>query len=305
MEKIEAPEQGIYHNVPAEEYFAWDAMNQSTLGWAAYSMEHLRAALDGGLEFKNTDAKQLGSAVHCRILEPDLFSERYVVSPGCEAPLKSGPNKGKPCGLRASVVGLNGKFYCMKHAPEDAEPSDNMLTAEQFDLVESMNEKVRAHKVVKLIRQHGGFECCVVWEKDGMKCKARLDKYITDSTCPNTILDLKKVMLCGGDDRSFSKSVANYAYHRQAAWYSEAVQAIHGIEPLYIWVVVEEKPPHCVNVIHCDAETMAIGRYANNQLWERYRLSLETGNWPGYATDIHLGGLPDWERRSYQGLLDG
>jgi hypothetical protein len=167
-----------------------------------------------------------------------------------------------------------------------------------------MNDKVRAHPVVKLVRQHGGFEASVVWDRDGVRCKARLDKYITEANCPNTIVDLKKTLLGGSSEDKFAKAMVDYNYHCKAAWYADAAVAMDGIEPCFIWVCIEEKPPYCVNVIQCDQESLAIGRYDNQQLFERYRLAMETGKWPGYATDIHLGGVPDWLRRSYQGLLE-
>ncbi len=72
-------EPGIYTNVPAEEYFGWEAMNRSTLEHAGRSMLHLHAAMTTPAE--SSDAMDLGTALHCAVLEPDAFSRRYVVAP--------------------------------------------------------------------------------------------------------------------------------------------------------------------------------------------------------------------------------
>jgi exodeoxyribonuclease VIII len=302
-DKIAPPEPGVYQGIAFDTYRAWDALNISTLLWATCSMEHVKACLDGVIEDTVTDAKQFGSALHCRVLEPDEFAVRYAIVPGCQAKLKSGKNAGEDCGARASYRTADGLYMCGKHAPPDAEEPDNIITPEQHARLEAINAKVRAHPVVKLIRQHGGFECSIVWERSGILCKARLDKWITGAKCPDTVLDLKKVQLGGASDEAFSRAIKNYHYHMKAAWYADAAKSMNGIDPVFVWLAVEEKPPYGVNVMCCDADTMQIGRYMNEQVFERYRLCLEKGEWPGYCNDIHLGGLPDYEKRNFQGLL--
>lgn len=300
------PGVGVYHDVPFEEYLSWDALNISTLLWGRLSMEHVRAALDGVIEEKTSPAMLFGSALHCRLLEPSRFGERYSVASGCQGIMKSGKRAGEECGGKASFrvgEGEGARYYCARHAPKSAVEADDVLSAEDAAHIEAINVKVREHPVVKLIRQHGGFEASIVFEKEDILCKARLDKWITGGTAPDTIVDLKKTRLGGASDDQFSRAVDNYHYHQKAAWYCEAAQAISGISPAFVWIAVEEVPPYGINVIHCDAETLRIGQYLNETLFANYVVATESGDWAGYAKDIHEGGLPGYRRREFQGLV--
>jgi len=156
---------------------------------------------------------------------------------------------------------------------------------------------------VKLVAQKGGFETNIIFEWEGVICKARLDKYIHEAEHRNTILDLKKVQMGRAGDDKFQYSIRDYLYHMQAAWYCRAARSMHGEWPHFIWLVVEDKKPHGVNLIHCDAETMKIGDYLNVNAFEKYRLCVEKNEWPGYAQDLHTGGLPGWDRKQFEGLI--
>jgi len=257
-------------------------MNISTLLWGRFSMEHLKASLDGVLEHKASRAMAFGSALHCRLLEPDQFSERFEVAAGCQGVLKSGKRAGEECGQSASYrTEFGGKvgYYCSRHAPKTAVEAEGILSKEDAEHIEAINHKVRQHPVVKLIRQHGGFEASLVFDKDGVRCKARLDKWIVDADCPDTIVDLKKTRYC------------------------EAAAAVSGTAPAFIWLAVEESPPYGINVLHCDMETLRVGQYLNETLFAGYVHAKDTGDWSGYAKDIHPGGLPAYRLREFQGLI--
>lgn len=70
-------ENVLLPNIPEEEYFGWDAINQSSLFKALTSMAHMKAAL----EETGTKATKLGSALHAAVLEPDRFDEDYLETP--------------------------------------------------------------------------------------------------------------------------------------------------------------------------------------------------------------------------------
>jgi hypothetical protein len=63
---------GIIQNLPFEEYLQMSGLNQSTLKqW----FSSVQKKTDG---FKNYQALQFGSAGHCLLLEPEMFTELYV-----------------------------------------------------------------------------------------------------------------------------------------------------------------------------------------------------------------------------------
>jgi hypothetical protein len=94
---------------------------------------------------------------------------------------------------------------------------------------------------------------------------------------------------------SFAKSVANFGYHQQDAWYRDGVAAL-GLanDPAFLFVVQEKEPPYLVAVYDLDDEALRVGRERNRRALERYRDCVESGVWPGYSTDIETITLPRW-----------
>ena len=75
-------EPGIY-DMPEEQYFDFPAFSNSDLKLIARSPAHYWAAKrDPGREpDEDTPARKAGRALHCTILEPDDFQNRYIMAP--------------------------------------------------------------------------------------------------------------------------------------------------------------------------------------------------------------------------------
>lgn len=99
------PEVGIYEDVPADTYHAWDAASNSRLSHLLRSPAHCREAIDNPPD--PTPAQILGTAAHYCILEPDLFEQRYTVPGRCEATKRDGQR----C-TNVGVVCRNGEWFC-------------------------------------------------------------------------------------------------------------------------------------------------------------------------------------------------
>lgn len=297
MQQIEI-EPGIYPDVPFKDYAAWNAMNVSKLKWGLKSAKHLQAAIDGRLGFADTPDRKLGRAIHCKLLEPDRYKSEFQVAGKCQAVLKSGSNKGKPCGL-TGVVEVEGEWLCGKHGPTP-EGESTILSVDEANRIERLNDSVRQHPVVKFLRQKGGAEISLCWEQDGVLMKARLDKLILREEY-NAIIDLKKVQVGKGDLNSVQNAVANYDYHVQAAAYQCAVRQLCDVDPLFFWVFVEDNEPFDVSVIQADGATLDIGLFQFRRLVSMYREMQETLTNPdGYSSDIQQGGLPPWYFKQFE-----
>lgn len=100
---------------------------------------------------------------------------------------------------------------------------------------------------------------------------------------------------------AFAKAVANFSYHQQGDWYSEAVRAL-GLADVVVFVLVaqEKTPPYLITVGELDAEALRIGRHLNNQALGVFADCTATGTWPGYSTDVELLTLPRWAAYPYQ-----
>ncbi len=291
---------GFYYDLTFETYCKLPGVNASTLCWGDLSDAHMKAAIDGLLQHDSPDMA-FGRALHARLLEPESYQERFVVSPGCEAVLSSGKNKGQMCGKTAKYLLPSGKFACGTHTSID-EQSANILTADEAARVEGAAAAVKEHDVVKLLRQSGGFECTAVWQRDGVLCRGRLDKLCAKVPA---IVDLKKITVGRGKLRTIELDILNYNYDIKAAWYVDGVERILGARPAFVWIFVEDGPPYGVRVLQADADTLAVGALKANDLFERYKRANESGVWPGYSSKVEFGGLPSFEKDKWRGMIGG
>lgn len=266
------PNPGMHEGVPSDVYFGYtDAMNCSTLLHGRTSMRHLKAAIDGELKL-SSDALDFGKAVHCYLLEPDVFASEYEVAGPCEAVIKGGANKGQMCG--ASGRGKrDGKWYCGKkgHSSDADEFPTSLVSRADHNAIKSMGESLKRHKAVRLLRQNGGCEVSCVGELEGVLAKCRLDKWVPPCRAyPNgCIVDVKTISRGGGTKRAFGKSVDSYSYDVRAAWYVDVVEVLTGKRPEFVWVCIEKETPFAVGVYEASPESIQWGRREyTSLLWE-------------------------------------
>ena len=300
IETSTAIEPGIYGSVPFDRYKSWDAMNMSTLLWGKTSMQHMKAAIDGELS-KESDALTFGKAMHHYILEKETFEFHYQVAERCCAILKSGTNKGQSCGHNGIARNEVG-WVCGKHITTEEE-DDNTITADQMQSILRIGDALKGHPVVKLLRQRGGTESSAVFDVRGVLCKCRFDKIIEDKRFP-AIIDLKSVRLGHGDRDKFQKALWDFDYAARAAFYVEAYRQIRGVEPVFIWVVVESEKPHAIGVYQASQNVISLGRFIFNNLIGSYKVARDTGVWSGYTTKIDELEMAEWVYKRYEGALD-
>ena len=125
-----------------------------------------------------------------------------------------------------------------------------------------------------------------------MLFRSRPDWLLDDGS---VIVDLKTTE--DASPRGFQRSVAQYAYHQQAAWYLHGLEQASGICPAqFVFVAVEKKPPYAVGVYAADAEMIKAGWEAAERNLERIAECRAANHWPGYGEDIQPISLPPWMR---------
>jgi hypothetical protein len=98
---------------------------------------------------------------------------------------------------------------------------------------------------------------------------------------------------------AITRSVANFGYHQQAAWYLDGVrELLPGSDPAFVFVFQEKTPPYLITVCQLDDIAERAGRQRNALAIERFRDCTESGIWPGYSQDIELISLPAWATRT-------
>lgn len=154
-------------------------------------------------------------------------------------------------------------------------------------------DAVRAHPVAGRIFDplKGRPERSLYWidPATGITCRGRLDWEMS-----NAIVDLKTAVTAA--PQRFSRSLVDYGYALQAAWYQDGYEVLTGERLPFVHVVVEKEPPHLVAVYQVDADALAYGADRAAEARALYAECESADEWPGYSTDIELVSLPGWVR---------
>lgn len=287
---------GIHYGITEAAYNELPFARASSLLWGKVSPRHMRDALDGRLKLESA-AMRFGSAMHCRLLEPEVFKKRYLVATPCQGLIKTGDRKGQKCGKSASRL-HDELWYCGTHSPDGASEPAYYLSPDEINDMEAIADKLLQHPVVRLLRQHGGHEATVIWECNKLRVKSRLDKLVTE-TYP-CIIDLKKIRVAHGTREKFRTSLLEYDYHIRAAMYVDAVKQQTDLDCKFIWVCIEDSSPHEIAVYEADEHDIAIGRHEYKRLIAMHNDCKLSGQWPGYSTDIQQISLPDWYVKRFE-----
>jgi exodeoxyribonuclease VIII len=197
---------------------------------------------------EGSDSVDLGTHIHCALLEPDVFEKDYIKTPDFDTRTKSGRE------AIASFKSNMGDKIVLDH-----------LT---YQTVIAMRESVLAHPVARsLLTKSGVSEASIFYESHGMKKKARPDRIVDPEHYGYMLVDVKKT----ADMDKFKWSVRDFRYHVQAAYYTDAYK--HWLEendPKYngqpirfVFVVVGEKRSigrNPVRVFELGEETVEMGR---------------------------------------------
>lgn len=248
-----------------EQYHANSAISKSGLDLIARSPAHWFYQE----KREPTRAMIIGSALHAAILEPELFAEQYM--------------------LLRNVTDRRASEYKQAVAIHGA---DFVLTGTEADYVAGMQESVRCHPYLRaLLEQPGRAELSVITKDPvtGVDVQCRYD-WLTDALLP---LDIKTTQDARPD--AFARSVANYRYHVQAAFYSDVWEWETG-ERLqrFEFAAIEKAMPHAIGIYRLDDEAIAEGRRLYREALNLYADCLERNEWPAYASDPQWLCLPAW-----------
>ena len=229
---------------------------------------------------EESDAMLLGSAVHMLALEPERFDAQYVVLDG---PI-NGKTK-KPYGRDTNT------FRDWLKAMLALEVTRKILIREEFAESLAIAKAFQSHPVIAAImasRAEKLFESeySMEYESLTMGRGALVDlKCKIDFVCPpeRIIIDLKTTS--DPSPYAWSWSAEDFGYHRQAAIYSDAMQAKYGKPFRFLFGVVRSKEPYEAAVYELDAESINRGRSEYEALIGEYIDRKAKNDW-----------LSDWQR---------
>ena len=257
-------------------YHAHSAVSKSHLDLVAKSPLHYWARyLDSNrVPQEPTAAMAIGSAVHTHVLELDQWDAQYVVAPaGIDRRTKVGKAEWE---VFQTAIGTR-----------------TVISREDADLVMRIGRSVLSHPAAAyLLGLSGKAETTHMWidEISGLQCKCRPDWLLDDGSM---IVDLKTTE--DASPRGFQKSIAQWRYHVQAAWYLDGIEHATGKRPeQFAFLAVEKKPPYACAVYVADQQMIEIGRDTARRNLDKLNICKAADYWPGYSDGIEKINLPPW-----------
>jgi len=275
------PETGLVA-IQEDLYHSIKAISKSGLDQISKSPAHYKAWLETPSE--PTEAMLFGSWAHRLILEPELFAETCVVVP--DSLIEGIRNKdGTPSKSPRSTAEYKARL-------EDwtkSQGGKRIIEADQYETLKGMAESWRKHPLYEGTHRGSAFEMGAFWKMDGLQCKARPDIIHQHGL----ILDLKTTDSAREPD--FQRTISNFRYHVQAAWYLDGIARATGQKfDSFLFIAIEKKPPYAVAVYAATPSMIAKGRQTYMEDFETYRRCMEQGEWPSYSTDVRSIELPAW-----------
>jgi PDDEXK-like domain of unknown function (DUF3799) len=252
----------------AEYHDRTDSVSKSMLDKIRKAPACLRAYLDGDRP-EPTPAMQFGTAAHTAVLEP----EKLVCAPKCDKRTKAGKEAAED--------------FAAEYAGRDVV----IVDPDTRDTVRAIADSVWRHPVAARILAQGEPELSAFGIVEDVRCKARPDWW--DSKL-GVVCDLKTTT--DASPSGFARSVANYRYHIQAAFYTDVMAADGFPIESFVFIAVEKTPPYLVGVYVLDTEALDIGREEYQRDLALYRECMEIGIWPGLSERLELITLPRWAK---------
>ena len=284
----------VKRNEPFSDYLSNDAVSQSQLKYLDRSPAHLRELVD--TPEPETLAQILGTALHCRVLDPDAFGRVYETPSDCSAITKARTN----C-ARMGTKKSGGSWYCSQHYPGGELDDVRILSLDEDDSISNMNAALYCHKdskkfLSKMVKDSTEVSLYFKHPRHDFFCKARPDLLLEQQ---GIIVDFKTTVDSGLD--SFSRDILKYGYYRQAAWYLEAARICL---PKVKWtnfviISVEKKRPYAVSVNNLSDYYINIGEIELERLASIYADCSKKNEWPGYE-GINNIDPPEWLLRKYE-----
>ena len=255
----------LISNMPNEVYHSMPGISKTGLDLIDRSPAHFRYREPR----EPTRAMAIGTAIHTALLEPQRFATEYL--------------------LLRDITDRRSSVY--KEAIKHRDP-ELVLTGTEADRVAGMQESVYSQPKARAYLEAVGHRELSAFAKDpetGVLCRARFDLLTDDGR----VLDIKKTQ----DARPipFGRSVANYRYYVQDAFYSDVFEWATGQRlESFKFLAVEEKMPHAALIYELDDEAKAHGRKCYRENLNLYAQCVEADEWPGYVQEFEHLSLPSW-----------
>lgn len=263
--KVSPDFSGVIEGLDFDDYLAADAVSKSSL-WTLQTKSPAHARV----QHEPSNAMQLGTAIHCAVLEPDELEERFIC----------GPDDRRGNRWKEAV--------CIA---EDA--GKTCLTSGDYITALAAREKLQQSKLIQRLTGAGTVrEVSAFWtdELTGLRCRARPDAFVP---ALNMMVDLKTTTDARAD-KWVRNAVHPFGYHAQEAFYTDGWRAVGHEVDAFVFIVLETNPPCEFQIYELLPDAVEEGRAMMRAALERWKACVEADEWPGYSRDIQPLDIPPW-----------
>lgn len=253
-----------------------------------------------------SNAMIIGTALHCKLLEPELFDSQFVDRSTLDKELTITQLK-----TALDDEGIEYKKTAKKPELEallypDGKPVDKRtsLSGDDYAIVNGMAEVTRSHSIAgnwfdpgrKSYRKGNELSMYAEPSADtfGLPIKGRLDR-LEKTVDGWMILDLKTT-----DDASpsvFQKKAFSMGYHLQAAFYTDLVRKVLNTDRVdFMFCAMERRRPHGIALYKAGEDMIELGRRQYTEALRTLAYCKETENFPSYDPEIQTLALPGWAK---------
>jgi exodeoxyribonuclease VIII len=208
-----------------------------------------------------------GEAVHTKIMEPDLFEQRFAVSKKFDGRTNAGK--------------------AAKYEFELANQDKKILNEEEYLILEAIEKEVKKHPLISKLLKDAKIERSLFWadSETELLCKARPDIW-----APKYLVDIKTT--ADSTYNAFCWSVRDYNYHIQAAMQIDAIQELTGVlMHNFIFIAVQTTPPYKPYLYNLGDMEIEHGRREYKKLMRVLRACFDSNKWDSdrdHVTEINL-----------------
>lgn len=266
------PKSGLYTAIPNDDYHRGPGVSKTMLDLLHRSPALLEWNQNAPVDEEAETAVDVGNAFEAALLEPDRFEAEYIEAPQVDRRTNSGKAQ-------------------YQEFLEEAE-GKTVLTYEEARKIRLMVESTWAHPMARRVLEAKRIvQGSYYWTDPvtDLLCRCRPDLLCTEIPF---VVDIKTT----ADVGRFSRSIAEYRYHVQDAFYSDGLtRYFEGVQPYFIFLVVSTSraagryPVHAME-LHIDDKHQGVNEYRADL--EEYAKIVASGD----TTHLEEIRLPRWAR---------
>jgi hypothetical protein len=169
-------------------------------------------------------------------------------------------------------------------------------------MVAALRQRVSAVESDPPMFADGLMEHTLLWNEDGVACRARLDWLRDDRLA----IDDLKTTSRSANPQTWARQLYSMNYDLQAAFYIRGVRAL-GVtsDPVYRLAVIEKSPPYALSILTLSPAGLALAHAKVDRALLIWKRCMEMDHWPAYPQKVATAEPPSWAEEQFWASMEG